>query len=758
MAVTEETGSEFEARALAVARAIHDPMGTQGSVMYGGRERDAVFISDSAVNYFEFTTLRTKDKAVHDAQKIRDLLVSLKREPENQFKSFTGWFVTRDEPTADQRKAVSEVSKGHQFPIYAISIAALQNRLCNSEEYLAARGRAPFGSIAYGVQQRKIDAKVEVHFEDETGKSVSIDDLVEDLLDGKSKALVGEFGVGKSHAMRELYYELRRLHFKKRKLTPFPVLVNLRDCMGLRSPAEILRRHAEEIGFSNERALISAWRGGACLLLLDGFDEIVPARWLGSAADLKAVRWQALSPVRRLIQEAPSGTGIIVCGRPHYFSSNDEMVDALGLNGTNSILSLHDFNQDQIEAYLAANNIAGKIPEWIPARPLLIGYLIAMGSFDGLESEGSTRSEAWRELLLSICHRESHIFTAVRPEIIHLIIARLATMARSNGDENGPVTMAMMHKAFAEVNGREADAEGVQLLMRLPGFAVAEDSDHEEQRVFVDRNLAETAYGEDLARYLINPYEGHPLSRIASWVSAASDLGVEVAAAALTEHHAASSQVLAAATRRQDNHQYDAVLADSLRVASDMGIDSRHFGKAFLIEGVIFPFLSISGDDPVFANTIFSDCVIEVMDLSLVAQGDSFPDFKQTLIGYVEGVSGIPEWLRDNFTDCDIERFSIDSETTSGIMDLHLPRDRRVALTVLKKIYNQAGSGRKEEALPRGLDMASRELLQDVIGRLVSMGWIEEKRGSRGRILYVAVKGKRKDALKALESPASFQF
>ena len=65
------------------------------------------------------------------------------------------------------------------------------------------------------------------------------------------------------------------------------------------------------------------------MLLLDGFDEIVPSRWFGGATDLKTVRWEALSPVRRLVTETPAGSGIIVAGRSHYFSGQAEMVSAL---------------------------------------------------------------------------------------------------------------------------------------------------------------------------------------------------------------------------------------------------------------------------------------------------------------------------------------------------------------------------------------------------------------------------------------------
>ena len=51
-------------------------------------------------------------------------------------------------------------------------------------------------------------------------------------------------------------------------------------------------------------------------------------------------------------------------------------------------------------------------------------------------------------------------------------------------------------------------------------------------------------------------------------------------------------------------------------------------------------------------------------------------------------------------------------------------------LTVLKKIYLQSGSGRKENALHRGLDHHSRRLVPDVLRLLQTDGLISKyKRG-----------------------------
>lgn len=761
----EETGPEFETRALNVARSIHDPLGLQGAVMHGGRERDAIFVRDDSINVYEFTTRRDAAKAREDAKKLRDLLTSLQRQPENAFKSLTGWFVTRDEPTADQRNAIMRELKNSRVTVHAISIRTLQRRLCDSESYLNVRNASPFGSIAYS-RQNLPDVKVRVSFSGKGGPALTVKDLADSLLAGERFLLVGEFGVGKSHALRDIFAELRKRHFRSQALSPFPMHINLKDCVGLKTPAEIIRRHAEEIGFDNADRLISAWRAGACTLLLDGFDEIVPPRWLGNASDLKDFRWEALSPVRRLIEESPSGAGVITCGRAHYFSSRAEMINALGYETESSVLSLQDFTRDQLDQYLKLVGVEWKIPEWMPARPLLLGYLVAMGAFNDIDRTLTSPVLAWRKFFHLLCDREARMFTAVRPEIIKQLVSRVATIARSNGEETGPVNIDMLRTAFINVNGREPDAEGSQVLLRLPGLALADSSTEggssDEERYFVDKNLADTAYGEDLARYLKSPYvDNHPLSRSASWATAASELAVGVASATLAEERISPAAVLAAAKRRQNNHQFDAVLADALRVCADLGVESKQVRNDFLVEGVLFPFLSVPAGDPILSRVRFTGCVIEVLEMSDVVQEEQkkgqYPLFQESLIGYIDGLSSIPSWLSGCFDQCEIEGYSAQLQTTAGILGLKISSERRIALTILKKIYNQPGSGRREGALSRGLDRRSRELVPEVIAKLVSSGWILRTSGGKETI-YVPIKGKRADALRALNDPTNFHL
>ncbi|MFD6567981.1 NACHT domain-containing protein [Micromonospora profundi] len=749
-----ETGPEFEIRALNVARAIHDPLFLQGSVMVDGVEHDGIFSSDDSINCYEFTTLRTKAKAEHDSEKLRKIIQRLSRVPANSFKSIVGWFVTREEPTADQREAVrkeSAKSSPHPAKIHCISIRTLQRRLVDVGGYLRARDNYPFGSVGFSPASGTTDVDQQFIAREQ---ALNVRGIVEQLMAGRRILLHGQFGVGKSHALRKLYLLLRASYAKNPEEQRFPLHINLRDCIGLRSPAEILRRHAEEIGFEGERSLISAWRAGACILLLDGFDEVTPTRWLGSVSDLRTVRWQALDPVRKLIQDAPGDTGIAVCGRAHYFTSLVECRDALGLGAGDLELELTDFDAVQVQRFLSASS--SDLPEWLPTRPLLLAYLLNSGALASLSgrSEVSTAA-AWDKLLNEVCAREAKVLSGVRPDTVKAILARVSTLARSRGEALGPVSMSQMEQAFYEINGRRPDDEGIQLLLRLPGLtSLAENSDRLEERVFADQALSDVAFGHDLAQYISSPYQGHPLAQPASWVHASSELSLAVAAHVLTESGASVGAVKAALKHRDTQELHDAVLADLVGVADEIGAEIKAPG--YLIEGVYFDYLSV-GDSVTLPLLHIKDSIIETLDLSGVPSSAESPQFDNCLIGFVDGVSDIPPFLAGNFRDCEVQGYSLASHTTSGLSQLPLPRETIVALTILKKVYAQRGSGRKEGALSRGLNQTDRQIVPDVLTQLVSKNWLSRV-GRGATTLYLPVKGRRQGAMQALETPASFRI
>lgn len=749
-----ESGPEFEERGLALARSLHDPTGAQGAIMFRGKERDGLFANHNSVHAYEFTTLGTRDKAVKDGEKLAELLKAVGSQADHRYKSRTGWFVTRDEPSADQRTATQQIAARTGEQVIAISIKTLLQRLCNSESYIQRRDNGLFGSAGIGAGTSP--ANVLVDFIRPSAEQVSLDALTEALLDGKRTLLTGNFGAGKSHSLRELYKKLRRLHFRQGKLTPFPVHINLRDCAGLRTPAEILRRHAEEVGFDNPDGLISSWRAGVCVLLLDGFDEIVPTRWLGGAADLKNVRWNALSPIRRLVAETPSNTGIIVAGRSHYFSGLAEMAEALGFKGYET-LHVPDFDETQLADFISQAAPGFLVPDWVPMRPLLLTYLLKNAKDIAGIGDAGTRASGWIGFFDAMCAREAEMFSGVRPETIQAIISRVALLARSRGNPTGPVDGDLLRLAYEYVNGVQPDDEGIQLLMRLPGLENTNAVSSDESRVFADSDLADTAYALDLAQYILSPYDqNHPLISSASWLNASGDLGVEVAVEYLRTNAGSAGTIRAAIAARTRSDKSDAVMADLVRIVAEIDDSDAPINPTPRIAGVYFEEFRLT-DAGVLRDVLFDECLFDRVDFSQVDNSTTLPTFNECLIGHADGIAALPNHFSESLATSTIEHFAPSAQTTAGILQMNVDKESQIALTVLRKIFGQSGSARKEGALSRGLPLASRPLVPAVLDELVSQGWLF-RATSGNTMLYVGTKEMRKEAGRVLDNPNDFRL
>jgi hypothetical protein len=740
-----------------MARAIHDPLGVQGPVMFNGAEHDALFITDDQIIAYEFTELGKKEKAQKDAEKIAKILTAYVKSADGRFKSPVGWFVTANEPTAEQRGAVQLVAAREGITIHSISFKQLQGRICDGQGYLRNRDEHPFGSTGLKTSVGSIDGvlpAIEASFVGSDGRRLSLTDLADWLRAGSRIGLVGQFGVGKSHALRELYRLFRKQYLRDSVDNPLPIHINLRECFGARTPTEILRRHAEEIGFPTDRQLLSLWRSGGCVLLLDGFDELASTRQVGSLSDLGNLRWEAMGAVRSLVEQAPDGCGVAVAGRAHYFSSRRELMRGLGIESDGEVVEALDLTPEQVERAVVAAGGSG-LPPWIPPRPLLLAYLLRAGLVDEI-ADGSvmTEGQGWRNLLSLVAEREARMVTGVSPETIESLVRAVALQARAGSDSTGPLTMPQMEAAFAGVNGRRPNEEDMQVLLRLPGLAADVNSRGEELRVFVDRALASAAYGLSLADYLMSPYTPGPLSADVSWVEAADALAIEVASDELDGLGISTGQLRNACRVRDDAGLHDAVLADAAAVLASRPDGS--LDRPVLVEAVLFTELDLDGAVDVWANVQLADCVIEVLDLGGIHSADECPNIARSQIETVKGASQWPEALASVVSDTHVEHYEL-SPTTAGLQGSGLGPDELVAVTVLKKIYLQAGGGRKESGLSRGLSPELRGRVQGVLGRLESEGWIQ-RASSGGSSFYLRVPGRRPEVIEIVEQPDRFHW
>ncbi len=742
-----DAGRQFEQRAIDLARAIHDPSGRQGAVLIDGRERDGLFVDERAVFAYEFTTRRDKAKAEEDGRKLAGLLVDLKKKPEHRFKALQGRFVTEHEPTAEQREAIAACALKHNTNLVAMSLVSLRKEMINTEEYLRLRLQAPFGSagasmqaVTQGEDQRPY---VESTFLDRvTNEENTSESLLVTLTDGGRVVIGGDFGIGKSAALAQMFMRARKAYFNDPTGHRFPIHINLRELRGLRSSHEVLRRHCEEIGFQNERSLIAAWRAGCCDLLLDGFDELVPVNYVGGAKDLAAVRKLALEPVRQLIRESPDSTGIIVAGRMQYFSSRDEIFESLGLRDS-IIVDLQNFSDAQVREFLGQD--ADRLPEWVPTRPVLLQFWMRL-NMDGTSQ--LTPGEAWREFIVRVADREGERVQSITAQNLLRLITGVATSCQADSTIHSGVSLDEMTDVFRSVFQREPDEEGIQTLMRLPGLVPVEG--RPDRRRFIDEDLEDAAFGVDMAGYILSPDVPHRLNRSGSWTTASGGLVGEVAAAELAAHGAAANHCIGAIKARVRQGFLDAPLLEVARCADTMGAKFDSSSR-LTISGVLVPYLNANGEGLVGTAT-YSECLVDELDLAgLDLDSPTLPSFLNCAIHLLAGQTALPERLISQFHGSVIEQYSTREQTTDGILELRLPAAERVGLTILKKVFQQKGAGRKLSALSRGLPPQDRGLVAPALDRLVSLGYVT-KSTAQSTDLVLPVRAKHTQALKVLEN------
>lgn len=183
----------------------------------------------------------------------------------------------------------------------------------------------------------------------EQGAQAVREDLIGELMrlvtddHGRFVLLLGDFGRGKSFALREL---ARRIG--ESAPTLIPIFIELRTLDRTRSVDTLVAAHLANNGEDriDLGALNYMLEQGRVVLLFDGFDELLSKLSYESAAD----------HMETLLQAAIGKAKVIVAGRTQHFKSRDQVSSALGrrldmLPGRH-IISIEDFTHEQVRAFL----------------------------------------------------------------------------------------------------------------------------------------------------------------------------------------------------------------------------------------------------------------------------------------------------------------------------------------------------------------------------------------------------------------------
>ena len=719
--------------------------------MRGGRERDGVFETEECVHFVEATTSRRMEKAQYDVDKLAGAVAEHNRKTTG--KPAQGWFITGNEPTAEQR---GTLHKKHNL-IRALSFQQFQARLIDAGQYLAARGHYAFGSIADPVTGAPVTGakETEIHYvpldlvHRETGDRWNTKKICDDLVEGRSFTLLGDYGAGKSVTLRQIYRQLR-LNYLRGRSAIFPVYVNLRDHSGQDDPTEVLERHARMIGFEKPSHLVRAWRSGYAVLLLDGFDEVAAFGIHGSWKDLRAQRERAVAAVRKIFRQAPEKTGSCVAGRAHFFDSDDERRASLGLSPGVIELDLNEFTEAQLAEYLAKSGLSAFVPQWMPSRPLLVGYIVSKGLLRTDEAADLAQldpADGWINLLEKIARRESLIDAGIDGPTVRRILERLSTKARHRKDGMGPLSSDEIMAAFSEICGHPPDGQELVLLQRLPGLGVASTSD--QSRSFIDEDFADVCRAGDVTAFARDPYSCER-SMFAGAEKVLGSMGVSVSTRKLEGEP--NSRITTAIQHAVGLNDWDALLADLARISKER---SSPLTDRIYVRDILIDEFAMTSDDPDLSSLEFQSCYFRTIQLDPFSINvESLPTFRDCFISDIQGPTSEGE-LPSNFkADCYIEHFENQSKTTKTILDLDLPLGVRVLMTVLRKLYMQSGRGRLRHALIRGLDQRARELVPGVLGVLQQDGFVVSiKRGDNEILL--PDRSKRLRASKIITEPTT---
>jgi WD40 repeat protein len=173
--------------------------------------------------------------------------------------------------------------------------------------------------------------------------------LTEELLtllatdEGRLILLMADFGRGKTFALREV---ARRIPAELPQL--IPILLELRSLEKAHSVEAMVAAHLANHGAEliDLKAFNYMLRQGRIVLLFDGFDELATRMTYDRAAD----------HLDMVLRAAEGKAKIIVSSRSQYFRTDDQVLTALGervgMMAQRRVLSIEDFTQDQIRAYL----------------------------------------------------------------------------------------------------------------------------------------------------------------------------------------------------------------------------------------------------------------------------------------------------------------------------------------------------------------------------------------------------------------------
>ncbi len=621
------------------------------------------------------------------------------------------------------------IETGRGQHVEVLSHEEMEQRFFDYPNYHYVRSAKRFGSAVDPLSGKKDERPyIPVHYEDLRGKrQYTLPELLRQVINGHNVILLGNYGTGKSRCVQELFYSSKEAAAERHI---YPLAIDLRENWGLRRSPEILRRHFDDLGLSQQAdSIIKIIDKDAVCLFLDGFDEIVSQVWSDDPIQLEAIRSESLIGVRDIIDRIKGG--VFITGRDHYFNSNDEMFRCLGLSleKTLVVTCSEEFSEEQMNEYLREVAPSLTIPRWLPRRPLISQILanIEAEKLKRLLEDERGEVQFWYALLDAICAREAQIHQSLQPETIRSVLLEVSQKTRSKLQNVGPISLSEINEAFEYVVKRPPRDEASAMLQRLPtlGRVEAETSDRQFLDVYILDGLRAVALIESVnlgtADNLIHEKWTNPLGEFGRSLLMENMISSETVSmylrilkrAVLSTNKILAGDILSAMLA-VENGQID---FENLRLTDS------HISALDLVDSKAH-------------NLHLEECIIE--DLRISPKSPMNITMRECMIGTLRGSSpaeGLPKWIQDS----SVEQFDA-LTNVARIREANLSVEQRIFVTIVHKTFFQPGGGRKVEALLRGLGgAADKRAARRILSFLTDEGILDNFPGQNG-IVYTPVR------------------
>jgi len=603
--------------------------------------------------------------------------------------------------------------------VKVLSYESFSKMFINYNSYVYARQQKTFGSAVNplsGLPDNN-DYTPVFYQNIRTGKDIPLKDISKCLMEGKRLILLGNYGTGKSRCIRELFNTLSNKAIGK---TFYPIAINLKEHWGQQRADEIIRRHFGLLGLSNfVDSLLKIIESNNFIFLLDGFDEIGSQVWSEDTYQLKQIRTSSLSAINHLISITKSP--VIITGREHYFNSNSEMFDILGLKSheTELLKCKEEFSESEMANYLKSISLAIELPIWLPKRPLICQIIntIEKEELEKIFIDSYSSVQFWNTLIKNICEREARISPKLLPENIYKILKDIANITRTKINNVGPISFMEINKAFAKVVGTSPVDDSAVMLQRLPGLGRVSSENMDRQ--FIDFYILDGLRADSLIEIV---YKNCDITIDENWINPLGKTGIEIVAMKMQQDRSANVfiEYLKKANAGTNKIITGDILASLIYYTKKRSLD---------LGGIYFEKLKITSMN--FSKSLIENFSLydsEITDLDISDCGFSKISIKRCSIKHIYGIENendVPLFISDSL----IENYYLKpmdyDNKLFGLKPSHM-----ILISIIKKVFFLGMSLKTEEELLNSFGSRDNKRIAIIILKLLVKEKIVSKQNS----------------------------